>query len=223
MTAFMDDFDIHRSKLRLPRSALNDLQTLLISETPTSDRLLCLSIILGDSSVNLRELAAYLNLIDYIYGTLSPQGIFAYSQQREQQLNVHEFRHGSVELEFIQVISNTRYIQALLLTFLILKYLPSIVESLSAAYKNYEEGRLIRMRRKMLRGQISNDPDTEMLSKYRKDQLTLVIDELLVRARRFLPKASRFSRTYVRKIRIRIMPRPESKPDERKVKNNHDE
>jgi len=107
--------------------------------------------------------------------------------------------------------------------FLYYKYLPGIVESLSAAYKNYEEGRLLRVRRKMLRGQISNDPDVEMLSKSRKDQLTLVIDELLVRARRILPKASRFSRTYVRKISIRIMPSPESKPDEKKVKNNHDE
>ena len=223
MTAFMDDIDVHSSKLRLPGAALNDLQTSLIPETTASDRLLCLSVILGDSSVNLRELAAYLSLIDYMYGRLSPQGIFAYSQQRERQLNVHEFRHGSVELEFVEAISNTRHIQALLLTFLILKYLPGVVESLSTAYKNYEEGRLLRMRRKMLRCQINNDPDVEMLSKSRKDQLIVVIDELLVRGRRFLPKASHFSRTYVRKISIRIMPSPESKPDEKKVKNDHDE
>jgi len=62
----MDDFDVYRSKLRLPRAALNDLQTLLIPETAASNRLLCLSVILVDSSVNLRELAAYLSFIDYI-------------------------------------------------------------------------------------------------------------------------------------------------------------
>jgi hypothetical protein len=222
MTAFIDDFDVHRSKLRLPRAALDDLQRLLVPETAASDRLLCLSVILDDSSINLRELAAYLSLIDYIYGSLSPQGIFAYSQQRARQLNVHEFRQGSVELEFVEFISNTQHIQALLLTFLILKYFPGIVESLSTAYKNYEEGRLLRARRKMLRGQISNDLDVEMLSKSRKDQLTLVIDELLVRSWRFLPKASRFARTYVRKIGIRIIQTPENKPDEKKVKTNHD-
>jgi len=213
MTAFMDDFDVDRSRLRLPRAALKDLQTAFIPEKTSSDRFLCLSVILDDFSLNLRELAAYLGLIDNTYGKLSPQGIFAYSHRRECQLNIHRLGSSSVELKFVELITNTRNIQALLLIFLMLKYLPGVVESLSTAYKNYEEGRLLRERRKMLRRQIREDPDVKILSRSRKEQLILVIDELLIRGRRFLPKASRFARTYVRRVSFQIMPGTEKKSE----------
>jgi len=202
---FINDFDVDRRKLRLPRAALKDLQTALVPEGVPSDRLLCLSVVLDDSALNLREFAAYLGLIDNTYGRLSPQGIFAYSQRRERQLKIHRLGSRSVELKFVELITNTRHIQALLFTFLMLKYLPGVIESLSTAYRNYEEGRLLRERRKMLRHQIRDDSDLDMLSRGRKEQLITVIDELLIRGRRFLPKASRFARTYVRRVSIRIV------------------
>ena len=70
---FMNDFDVDRRKLRLPRAALKDLQTALVPEGVPSDRLLCLSVVLDDSALNLREFAAYLGLIDNTYGRLSPK------------------------------------------------------------------------------------------------------------------------------------------------------
>lgn len=119
---FMSDFDVDMRKLRLPRSVLKDLHTALVPEGVPSEKLLCLSVVLDDSALNLREFAAYLGLIDSTYGRLNPKGIFAYSQRREQQLKIHRLGSHSVELKFVELITNTRHIQALLLTFLMLKY-----------------------------------------------------------------------------------------------------
>lgn len=63
----------------------------------------------------------------------------------------------------------------------------------------------------MLRHQMSDDSDLDMLPRVRKEQLITVIDDLLIRGRRFLPKASRFARTYVRRVSIRIITDTETK------------
>lgn len=201
----MDD-----KKLTIPRVAVYDLHQQFIPEDVDPSTSLCLSIVLEGGSLNLRDLAAYLSLIDETYGRLSPSGIHAYSHRPAEQLNIDSVSHGSLELEFFETISNTHSIRALILVFLILKYLPNIIEFLSKAYKNYEEGRLLRERRKMLREQVRTDRDLAALSALRKNQVVELVDTLLVRVHRHLPKASNFARKSVRYVRIKIVPKDET-------------
>jgi len=197
-------------KLTIPRIVVFDLHQQFIPEDVDPSMPLCLSIVLEGRSLNLRDLAAYLSLIDETYGRLSPSGIYAYSHRPKEQLEIDSVSHGSLELKFFETISNTHGIRALILVFLILKYLPNIIEVLSKAYKNYQEARLFRERRKMLREQVRRDRDLEALSDLRKNQVVELVDTLLVRVHRHLPKASNFARKSVRHVRIRITPKDEA-------------
>lgn len=111
-------------KLAIPRKVVSDLHRLLIPEDADPSMLLCLSVVLEGTSLNLRELAAYLALIDGAYGRLSPSGIYAYSHRPKEQLEIDSVSHGSLELKFLELIGNTHGVQTLLLVFLLLKYLP---------------------------------------------------------------------------------------------------
>jgi hypothetical protein len=200
----MDD-----KKLTIPRNVVHDLHQQLIPEDVEPNMLLCLGVVIEGTSLNLRELAAYLALIDKAYGRLSPSGIYAYSHRPEEQLEIDSVSHGSIELKFIEIISNIHNIQALLFIFLILKYLPNVIEVFSKAYKNYEEGRLLRERRKMLREQVRRDRDLAALSDLRKNQVVELVDTLLLRVHSHLPGASKFARKSVRQVRIKIIPKDE--------------
>lgn len=206
--------NIEERRLEIPRRALSELEDLFIPKDVSSDSTLCLSVIIEDFEVNLPEFAAYLGLIDSTYGRLSPRGINAYSMRREEQLKIYEFRHGSLALKFIEDIAIGHSFQLLLL-YLLLKYLPIGLEKLSVAYKNYEEGRLLGLRRKILRRQIREDSELSELPEARKKQLSILIDELLLRGRRFLPKASRFAGKYVRHVKIKVISNSEKVPGEK--------
>jgi hypothetical protein len=197
--------------LIIPNRAISALEDLFIPHDAPSDSYLCLSIIIEDSKVNVSEFAAYLNLINSTYGRLSPRGIYAYSMRREEQLTINEFGHNSQELKFIESIASGHGFIIIILCLLLryLRYLPIGLEKLSVAYKNYEEGRLFAERRKLLRRKIRDDADLAKLSDDRKKQLTILIDELFLRGRRFLPKSSRFTEKYVRRIKINVLPNSE--------------
>jgi len=193
-------------KLTIPRKVVSDLHHQLIPEDVDPNMSLCLSIVLEGTSLNLRELAAYLSLIDKTYGRLSPSGIYAYSHRPGEQLEIDSVSHGSLELKFLELIDNAPGIQALLFVFLILKYLPGV----SKAYKDYQEGRLVRERRKMLREQVRRDRDLAALSDSRKNQVVELVDTLLVQVHCHLPRATNFARKSVRHVRITIIPRDEA-------------
>jgi hypothetical protein len=202
-------------RLTIPRRALSKLKDLLIPQDTPSDSSLCLSIIIEDSEVNLSEFAAYLTLIDSTYGRLSTKGINAYSMRREEQLKIYKFGHGSLALEFVKDIASEHGFQIFIL-YLLLKYLPMGLEKLSVTYKNYQEGRLLSLRRKILRRQIREDIELANLPEAGRKQLIILIDELLFRGRRFLPKASRFGKKYVRHINIKVIPHPEKEQEDKR-------
>lgn len=205
-------------RLMVPRRALSDLRRLFIPENAPLDSSLCLSIIIDNSEVNVREFAAYLDIIDITYGRLTQIGINAYSMRPREQLKIDNIGPGSWELKFIEILANAHNIQILFIIYLMLKYLPGGVERLSAAYKNYEEGRLLRERRHNLRRQMKEDPDLIELPHARKNQLIILIDELLLRGRRFLPRASRFSWKYVRRVNIKVLSNSGKKSNEKENK-----
>ena len=196
---------MEHQQLLIPQKAVSDLHQQLIPKDVDPNMYLCLSIVLEGNSLNLSELSAYLALIDKTYGRLSPSGIYAYSHRPEEQLKIGSVSHGSLELKFFEIINNTHNIHALIFIYLILKYLPNVIEVFSKAYKDYEEGRLFRERRKMLREQVKKDRDLAALSELRKNQIVKSVDTLLVRIHRYLPRASNFARKSVRHVRIEII------------------
>jgi len=187
-----------------PRSTLARLTRAVIPEEAPRDASIQLVIIMNDSDVNIREFSAYLSLIDKTYGRLSPQGLASYSQTPYAQLTV-SFRQGSLDVILSALLSHIDSVTAIVVLRYVLKYLPTGLKEVAAAYRDYEEGRLVRERRRQLREEVKKDQELAMLDHNRKNEIVAFIDMLYWHERRQLAAAQRFARKYVQKIILKIV------------------
>jgi hypothetical protein len=207
----------------VPHSVLQALTSVLTREEVSGPIELIISS--RDVGVNLREFAAYLAVMDRVYGRLSSRDLQEYSRRPGSQLKVAQFRSGSLDAVFTSAIEAVDA-QHLLVLWLFPKYLPHGVREAMAGYRDYEEGRYARAQRQelehnreqsrspanraQLRDLIREDPELRDLSAERVRQLARLLDALYGAEERRLPAAVRFARAYVLKIRLRIGTRERS-------------
>ena len=156
-----------------PRRTLARLRGTVIPEDAPSDASIQLIIMMNDSDVNIREFSAYLSVIDKTYGRLSPQGLASYSQTPYAQLAV-SFRQGSLDVILSALLSHIDSVTAIVVLRYLLKYLPTGLKEVAAAYRDYEEGRLVRERRRQLREEVKKDQELTMLDNNRGRQRGLI-------------------------------------------------
>jgi hypothetical protein len=178
----------------------------VIPEDAPRDASIQLVIKMNESDVNLREFSAYLSLIDRTYGRLSPQGLASYSQTSYAQLAI-SFRQGSLDIILSALLSHIDSVTAIVVLRYVLKYLPTGLKEVAAAYRDYEEGRLVRERRRKLREEVKKDQELAMLDHNRKNEIVALIDMLYWHERLQLSAAHRFARKYAQKIIVKIVPR----------------
>jgi len=193
-----------------PRTTLARLRGAIIPEDAPSDASIRLIIKVNDSDVNIREFSAYLNLIDKTYGRLSPQGLASYSQTPYAQLTV-SFRQGSLDVIISALLSHIDSVTAIVVLRYLLKYLPTGLKEVAAAYRDYEEGRLVRERRRQLRKEVKQDQELAMLDNNRKNEIVALLDILYWHERRQLTAAQRFAAKYVQKIILKVARRDDFK------------
>jgi hypothetical protein len=109
-----------------------------------------ITINISNEKFTIRELASYLNLIERIFGRMFPSGLKSYSQQPNEHLEIFEIRSGSWEIKVVEFISENSQLIPIFAYYLILKALPLFLRNISSAYYNYEEGRLVRAKRKFM-------------------------------------------------------------------------
>jgi hypothetical protein len=104
----------------------------------------------------VRDFAAYLTLVDRLYGRLDRRGLRSYAQRPRDQLKVVETNTGSVELVFV-ADPNVLSQENIIFLWTLLAGLSSaaiaishIVKNYAASYNSYEQGRLARAQRKEL-------------------------------------------------------------------------
>ena len=144
-----------------PRATLAQLRGAVIPEDAPRDASIQLIIVMNDSDVNIREFGAYLGLIDRTYGRLSHKGLASYSQTPYAQLAV-SFRQGSLDVILSALISHIDSVTSIVVLRYLLKYLPTGLKEVAAAYRDYEEGRLVRERRRQLREEVKKDQELTM-------------------------------------------------------------
>lgn len=183
--------------IRVPRTALSDLRELTLPKELPSDAVAQLVIRVNDESISVRDWAAYLNLVDRMYGRLTTDGLLSYALTTPKHLEIEKVRRGSLEIILQEVASNIDVVTVFLIIRYVLKYLPD-------AYVKYERGRYTRMRRKRLRQQMQQDKELAALEKRRQNQLIEFMDRLMERERRQLPRAKRFSAESVLEVVMRF-------------------
>ena len=192
-----------------PESALEEVENLLFPSGIPDEGLLELVIILEDYDLSVRGFSELLGFVDRTYGRLSPRGIRSYARREDEQVRISEVRSGSYELIIEALANNTEAVTSLVVISLLVKYLPGALESLAASYKDYEEARYTREKRKQLCKQIEDDENLKSLSRNKQDQLVKYLDYLYERDRKHLKNVGLFSKQSVIDVLIRI-----SKKDE---------
>ncbi len=192
------------SQSSYPKDLLEKVTLLIIPDTAPSEAQIELSIMIDESDLRIRDLVAFLELIDRTYGRLSPQGLRSYAHKREDQIQVTEVRPGSLEIIFSEVLTNLDKITIIIALQLLLKYLPDLLKSLAIAFREFEEARYIHLRREHLQNQIANDPALASLEKRDRDELAEFLDELIVKERRNLPAVLRFAQQHVREVSLLV-------------------
>jgi hypothetical protein len=195
----MEDFPVS-----VPKKAVRELTSLFIPSGTPPDASLQLVIRIEEIGFRVRDFSAYLILIDKTYGRLSSKGLKSYAQKVEDQLRVSSLQSGSFELVISEIIANFDQVTLLFVIGFFLKYLPNVIRESAAAYRDYEEARLARQRRRQLREQIRHDKEIEVLDDRRKRQLVELLDILYGLEIRNLPKAQRFSHKHVKEISFRV-------------------
>jgi hypothetical protein len=157
-----------------------------------------------------RDFAAYLALIDRLYGRLTPAGLRSYVHRSEGHLLISDIHRSELEIIFRTFYQVTEDVAIFIAVLLFLRSLPNLfklsaegVRNLAEAYKSYEEGRLIRENRKHIKETITEEPALEHLDESRKKQLIRLMDALAVEENANLPAPTRFARRQVKQIEIR--------------------
>lgn len=143
-----------------------------------------LVVTLRGKEINVRELGAYLLLVDRVYGRLGRPGLRSYAQARDRQLQIARFRRGSLEIAIAEFVSPANV--NLVIVCLFLKLLPNFLKGLSEALKRIaetfetiEKGKLTRVRRRLLERELEGLEGLGKLEKRERSEIVAALDDAI--------------------------------------------
>lgn len=151
-----------------------------------------------------RDFAAFLELIDHVYGRSSSADFRSYALRSHGHFTFTTSRHGSWELVAEKVLGVAAGLEPLIVLWLVLKYLPSALHSFGSAYNQYQQGQLARIKRQRIREQMENDRDLESLSKLHRAELARLVDGISEKEGHLMPRVHRFFRRSYLGVRLEI-------------------
>jgi hypothetical protein len=197
----MNELDIRR-----PTNALRELGALVLPDQSEGDSVE-LAIRTSNANLSARDMAAYLELIDHMYGRLTQEGFHSYARRESGHLEIAEVQHGSLALLVREALDLVGSPERLIVLWLCLKYLPAATHTIVSTYNEYQQGALARENRKRIRREMDPDPALQLLPKARRNQLARLVEILWGKDRALLRRASRFAGWNVIEISIRIRKR----------------
>lgn len=192
----MDDLVVRR-----PVTALRLVNELVLPGAQVGDTLE-LSVRAESHALPARDMAAYLELIDHIYGRLRPEGFRSYAMRPYAHVRLAEVRSGSLEMAVVETL--VQGAAPLVILWLCLRFLPQLAVSVTSAYNNYQQGALARENRKRIRREMERDETMAELPKERRAEIAALIESLCERDAALLPRASRFAEDHIIQVEIRV-------------------
>ncbi|MGB3906794.1 MAG: hypothetical protein WBB22_17955 [Anaerolineae bacterium] len=194
-------YDQGSMPIKYPRNAIEAVQLNLLPPDIPSNATVQLCIALEATGIKARDLARYLSLIDHFYGRLDPQGLVSYAHRKEGHVELSDVRAGSVELIISEVLESG---PKLVFLYIVLKYLPEFIRNLAGSFKDIEEARFTRLRRRELGDRMKQDAELAPISDSHKYQIVQALDRSYLLEPDNLPGAQRLAREKVRSIKLRI-------------------
>lgn len=195
-------YDEKSSIIKYPENAIDALSNSILPYPVPSHASVQLCIFVESEGIIARDFSSYLQLFDQVYGRLDPKGLASYAHRKEGHLEISKVRSGSIEIVIQELAGNAERIAIL---YLVAKYLPVFVRGLAGAYRDYEEGRFTRIRRKQIRDKMQQDDEVAPLSEHYRNQLVELLDRIFSLQSSDLPGAQRFSNRQVTRVEISIV------------------
>lgn len=183
--------------IKIPTGTLRALGQAFVPEVSPEAENLKLSIRISDEDISIRDLAAFLDLTDRMYGRLSENGLLSYAHRERDHVQISRLRKGSWQLELIEILGSVPSF-TLVLIGIILKYLPTLAEG----YNNVQQGRLADQRRKQIREQLRQDEHLANIDTRKLSDISNQIDQLLEKDKDLLHRASRFAEKDLLEVEI---------------------
>jgi hypothetical protein len=147
---------------------------------------------MANNNLVMRDMTAYLDVADRVYGRLTPEGLKSYAQSKIELLQISEVKQGSLEF-IIEKIFEQEQAQRIIILWLCLKYIPIIAQKATKSYDNYQQGLLARETRKRIQHEMEKDKVINQLKGKSIESLSALVNELLEKESNLLFRASRFA------------------------------
>jgi len=179
----------------------------------SSDAYLHFVVSVSAENIVARDFAAFLEFLDRIYGR-SHKDFRSYSRRQAGHFKFAKSQQGSWELIAEQALGVATSSSPLVVMWLVLKYLPSAVLSVSSAYNQYEQGRLARANRQRIREELRRGGDLEALTPSQRAEVARMIERALQQDASLIPRLRRFMAHSFIGVRMSI--------DKKKVRNGRE-
>jgi len=190
--------------VKKPQVAIAELRQMIIGKDVPQDARLELIVTLSSEDITIRELTAFLEFTDRIYGRLSPNGIRSYALRKYGHLRIKQIEQGSWKLILDTAITAVRELDKYLVLWLVIQFLPNAIHNVAEAYNQYEQGRLARENRKRIRHEMELDNRLINLAPDRRKGLAAFIDFLYEKESSRLPRAIRFTSSRLKEVIIKV-------------------
>lgn len=187
---------------------LTKIENSLFETTLNSDQEIDIIITIDNFDIGFRDFSAFLVVVDHFYGRSYRKGFQSYSMTERAHLRAFEIRQGSIEIVIADILKNLSVENAIYF-YLLIKYLPSALKSISEAtlnasetFYNYERAQLVRKVRKNLRKELISDEFLENLSDDEIFKLAAKLQKKYDLERKQIYKASAFADKKMKAIKV---------------------
>jgi len=168
-----------------------------------------LIITLDENNLSLRELGAFVMIIDRFYGRLTTVNLNTYAQKEERHLKLTSITSGSTIATINNILGLMSKEEAMFLLLLI-KFLSSAIKAgseglvkISKAFDKFEKGKLSRYIRKSLKEDIGQDKLLSSLDEKSKHKLAELLEKRYTLEKRHLAYAAKFARKKLKSVELK--------------------
>ena len=192
--------------VKVAGTSLKALAVSLLPELSSASQLSKVSLVVRVKSEALiaRDFGAFLEFVDHIYGRASHSDFRSYALRSQGHFCFNKSRPGSWELIAEKALGVAGNVQPLVILWLVLKYLPSTIHSLTSAYNQLQQAELSRLNRKHLRQKMETDASLAQLPKERRAEFARLIDAAAHQEKDLLPRVRRFMKASFLGVKLEI-------------------
>ncbi|MEN0054527.1 MAG: hypothetical protein AAGC65_12720 [Mucilaginibacter sp.] len=195
--------------LTIPASLISSLQASYFEEFDNEPGTYDLLITIESTEISVRELGAFMFIIDRFYGRIASENFNSYALSQKKHLSFSTITSGSVITTVGDILKLLTPEQTILFVLLV-QFLPAAIKGgseallkVAEAYSEYEKGRLTRYIRKSLKSDLAEDEILGQLDEKSRSKLAELLEKRYSAEKKYLAAASKFARKKLKSVKLK--------------------